>query len=308
MTVVDGPVARSERGRRWRDRVAADVTAIGGDLLPRTRAAVPWADRLRIEAFTVRRSERCLAMLAGPDAEFVETAATARRRASLAVLRALADDPRLDPAAAWARVLDDPDALPYGLLDWLDSLGPGGRSAVGAAAVSRAVALAGWLHPARLDAIAVARPSDALEWRVPGTPVFVRGRVDARSGPASPAERRLLVVVDTGWDPDAIAVETAHAALAATLNGAAVPARVTWVHLPTGRSVRIDPTDEVLEGAAARIGAAVVALLAARFGPPAPPTPGHWCATCRRRADCATGSAHLAARTPRVGGLPVPSG
>lgn len=299
--------ARAERGREWRRRATEALVAVGGDRI-RARGDVAWDDRLVVDAWAVRRADACLASLGGPDEEFVETAATARRRLALAVLRAMRDDPGLAPATAARRVLDDPDALPWSLREWFDGLGEGGRSAAVGAALTRAVAVVEWLHPAPLHRVRVSAPSDRLEWRVPGTALFVKGQVDAWHGPSAwPPERALLVVLGGALDARAVELELGHAALAFTLNAGAVPARVSWLHLPTGEDGRAEADDDRLGAALERAGATVAARVAARFGPEAATTPGPWCRWCRRRSDCAPGTTWLAAAPARIGGLPVPS-
>lgn len=299
-----GAAERAERGRTWRRRAADALGAIGGDRI-RVRGDVAHGDRLTVDGWAVRRAAACLASLGGPEEEFVETAGTARRRLALAVLRAMRDDDGLAPGDAARRVLDDPDALPWGLRDWLDGLGEGGRAAAVGAAVGRAVAIVEWLHPVPLHRVRVAAPSDRLTWRVPGTSVFLTGRIDAWHGPSTWApERALLAVLGGALDPDLVELEVGHVALAFTLNAGAVPARVSWVHLPTGAHGRTEADDDRLAAALDRAGAAVAARVAARFGPEAATTPGPYCRWCRRRADCGPGSAWVAAAPTRVGGLP----
>lgn len=291
-----------ERGRAWRDRAAALLAPIT-DLLAIPAGRTPaWGDILRLDDHAVRRASECLGRADEGD-DYVDSAANARRRVGLAVLGRMREQPGLDPVTAFREVIADRDAWfdDLRLLAWLDGLGRGGRGALAAEACGYAAAVAGWVPPARMGDVRISRPGEDFTWTVPGRAVQVKGRCDAMAPRRGnrPTDRRLLVVVNTLAGADVVA---GHAALACTLVTAGVPQRVTVLAAATGKkSFTID--DDVLAAALERLGAAAHAGMAARFGPPAATTPGHWCRRCGRLPDCVDGTAWIASTPVRFGGL-----
>ncbi len=300
------------RGVEWRARATALLAPIT-DLVAVPAGRTPaYSDVVRIDGHVVRRAWECLGS-ADPEDEYVESAANARRRVGLAVLACMRDRPGLDPVSAFEEVVADRAAwFSDRLVGWLDGLGSGGRGALAAEACGYAVAVAGEVPPARMGDVRISRPSDWLEWTVPGRALRLRGRCDAmtpRRG-ARPPGRRLLVVVGTLAGAEAVA---GHTALAYTLTTASLPDRVTVLAPAVGRAAFV-VDDHLLGEALARAGAAAAAAMAARFGPPAATTPGPWCRRCARSGDgggeCAPGTAWTRSHPVRVGGLlprPVPA-
>ncbi len=290
-------------GAEWRARATALLGPITDRLAVPAGRKVPYGDLVRLDDHAVRRAGECLAFSdADAGEDYVESAANARRRVGLAVLAGLRDRPGLDPVTAFDEVMAD-RARWFGdrLVDWLDGLGPGGRGALAAEACGYAVAVAGWVPPARMGDVRISRPGDWLEWAVPGRALRVRGRCDAmtpRRG-ARPADRRLLVVVGALERAEMVA---GHAALAYTLTTASRPQRVTVLAPAEGRTAfAVD--DHLLLDALERLGAAAQAAVAARFGPPAPTSPGPWCNRCGRAEECPAGAEWSADRPVRFGGL-----
>jgi hypothetical protein len=261
---------------------------------------IPWDDIIKLDLHVVRRADRCL-RAADPDDEYQETARNARRRVGLAVLRRVRED-GVDPIAALRSVLDERDRLFTGrLLAWMDTLGPGGRAALGAEVVTWVASLASWSPLARLGH----READVLlegtlDWDVPGRAVKVRAPADVLAPHGvRPPDRRIMVVAPNLHDADLVA---GHAALGYALSRASVPAQVA-VLAPASGAARFGVDEELLGAALSRVVAAAASVVAARMGPEAPATAGRWCRWCRLEAECAEAQVWATQHPVRFGGL-----
>lgn len=297
--------AHHQRGADWRARATEALVPLTEPLAVAPGAKPAWDQIVMIDARAVQLAGECLARPTQGDDEYRETAANARRRVGLAVLRELRDRPMIDPLSAFEEVMvRRGERLPEHLLGWLDELGVGGTAALAAEAIGYASAVAGWVPPQRMGDVAISAPSEWLSWQVPGRALRIRARCDALvPRRARPPDRRLLVVANRLEHATEVA---GHVALTYTLMASRVPARVT-VLAPASGLVAIAVDDALLTDALERVTAAVYAAVAARFGPPAPTTPGRWCRHCPRLAECADGLTWTGAHPVRVGGLLPPS-
>ncbi len=295
--------ARWERGAAWRAKAEDVLASVTSQPERRPGHKPAWDEFLVLGTFQVREAARCTASLAAAEEEYVERTMFARRRVGLAIVDAIRQDDAEDPVSAYDAVKGDLDTSGK-LTRWVAAQGEGGDSALAAAGIAYAAGLINWLHPTPL---ANTRAAPFIGWEMKSRIIKLTAQSDALSGRRSPAMTRLLVVVSGEGDAERVELELGHAALTWTLMTGAVPAWITWLHLPSGRSDRVVVTDEVLEGALSRAATALHGLAAARYGPPTEETPGGWCRRCKRLDQCPTGPAWLDAQPVRIGGL-TPAG
>lgn len=222
------------------------VRATLADLAVRRGAAGPF----RITDHEVRGALDDGERYGGTD-PFTWSARTARRPLGLAAVRRLADGAARSPAeAVHARLQESADWVRAGApcasdLDrWVARLGPAGRTAVAAEAVTWATRL--WCA---LDWAALGRaPVVGRDrwWDSPHSALLaLRGRADVRVGPSA-------LVVLSGPRRESVRAELALVTLVEALRtrGAGPPGRVVGWWPDSGHVVRLDPEPAVLTLAA----------------------------------------------------------
>ena len=272
-----------------RARLEASTDAVLGERYrpePGTRAD-PYDGGLVVSGFGLL--ERCARRAAVPAQDYVDTAATARRRIGLAALRRLDDEasPARDLASAVAEVVEERTSVSRSLADWLEGLDRAGRAAVEAAALawsSSVLRIVG-----RAPGTRWADPSASSKVDLPDRLVRLTASHDAARGGPATGERLLLVADSSGGARDRL--RAGHLALVRSLGMRQTPVRVTLLAPSRGERTTVVVDEALLSLAVDRVAEHLAALT---LGEHAPATPGPWCTRCHLLELCDEGRARLA--------------